>query len=124
MNKEYILELADFLETIQPGAESGFNMNWYMNKNCNDYSGHKCGTVACIAGWIALRDGQEEPAEWYTKYGAKKLGIDLDLAFKLFSPRRIWAYDATPQQAAIVLRHLANTGEVDWNVAFPSQPVV
>lgn len=124
MNKEYILELADFLETIQPGAEIGFNMRWFVSKNSDDYSGYKCGTVACIAGWIALRDGHEYTPGGYIIYGAEKLGIAAYQAVSLFAPSVIWDNAITPQQAAIVLRHFANTGEVDWDVVFPDQPVV
>ncbi len=108
--------------------------------------GHHCGTTACIAGWassflqrdgtllnearthaqMALMhsDGIGHPS-WNTHAGlaAGLLGLDSEEAERLFEPMNTdferddieWS-EVSPRQAAKVLRHLAKTGEVDWNV--------
>lgn len=108
--------------------------------------GHQCGSTACIAGWAtsyiepdgsvrmkprspdemrALVDGVPDPEllGFYGVGATKILGLDPEQAAELFEPMnnglddRDW--DAvTPRQAAKVLRHLAKTGEVSWEVAF------
>jgi len=52
-------------------------------------------------------------------YTAQKfLEIDVARADDLFQPHPLGDFqDPTPAQAAQVLRHLAKTGEVDWEVA-------
>jgi hypothetical protein len=45
MNKERLLELADFIEKLPPEA---FEMEDWVTQN-------ECGTTACIAGWACLR---------------------------------------------------------------------
>lgn len=122
MNIERINALADLIEQ-QPQSlhddQPGFNMNRFV---------HHCGTPSCIAGWAAwealqrpaniqetwregerYRDVEDEAREY--------LGIDAETAGRLF-----WGTDGiklepiTKEQAARVLRHLAQTGEVDWSI--------
>lgn len=107
---------------------------------------HSCGTVACIAGWTCLaltyggeilpqnrsseavarftRDVSGTGSEHYT--AAEVLGLSREQADELFTPmdtenlrmrNRKWDR-VKPRHAATVLRHLAETGEVDWSVAF------
>lgn len=56
------------------------------------------------------------------KTATELLGISEEQGGELFFPDdgyigkgRVAAYDATPQQAATVMRNLAETGAVDWN---------
>ena len=126
MNKENILKVADGIEKHSV-PDLGFNMRFFCielaeiddgNEGVADHSGHDCGTVACIAGWSnAIRTGgrpeeidPDEEAEW--------LGLSQGRADALFFPhlpREEWAA-ISQDQAIRTLRHLAETGEVDWSV--------
>lgn len=115
MNTDNIRRLADIIEQ-QPhttvSALSGFTMlNWT----------HDCGTPACIAGWanyLHNSDGREQ-VRMESAYRARLwLGLGEEDADELFG---IGEDDpglesVTPTHAAAVLRHLADTGEVDWSV--------
>ena len=116
MNKERIIELADFLYRLDNPRypNLGFNMeHWFCASECQrDYSGNSCGTVACVAGWAALAYGKN-PQESYYQAGIRILGLEINQATRLFSPLNS-GYKATNKQAAATLLHLAKTGEVDW----------
>lgn len=113
MNRERILALADLIEQ-QPhteiGAASGFNME--------DFT-HPCGTPACIAGWAAFMfDKEFEPGKTtmkYSEHAGMLLGLDYRKAADLFllTPG-IGLEEITPAHAATTLRHLAETGDVEW----------
>jgi hypothetical protein len=119
MNTDRIRHLADVIEA-QPhttlAAESGFNMNNWT---------HTCGTPACICGWTNyVRTGDDEGFLGDVSAAAHYLGISGRQAEELFSPEETgedgdnflsWS-DITPAHAAAVLRHLAETGRVDWSV--------
>lgn len=128
MNKDRILALADLIEK-QPHTVSlhgsGFCMNYVL---------HSCGTPSCIAGWAAWEEEGRPKAVstpdtgWSLECKAQKyLGLATsveaelsDIAYSLFYPEgdRVDLYDnITPAQAAACLRHLAETGEVDWDHA-------
>ncbi|APH74136.1 hypothetical protein [Aquibium oceanicum] len=115
------------------------------NPEVKENVGHQCGTVSCIAGWAAqflnfdgtLRDTPRKESQMVEEFGidhptyapepivaAKLLGLDELDAETLFEPMNYgpaihleWD-EVTPRQAAKVLRHLAKTGEVEWEVAF------
>lgn len=76
-----------------------------------------CGTAACIGGWTSRLFGASH------KGSADRLGLTAKQASRLFYPYDGYlkdyasAFDATPAQAAAVIDHLLNTGEVDWSVA-------
>jgi len=147
MNITVINAVAELLKNIPPKLNTGFNMGSYSQEVADsDYSTnveHKCGTTACIAGWVAeffktdgtllkrrRTDEQIQRMGYggvtpYSEVAAGILGIDDRTAYELFEPMNARPslaaadWDAvTPQQAAKVLRHLATTGEVDWKVAF------
>jgi hypothetical protein len=123
MNKERVLALAELIEK-QPhvGKEEetteGFDMaQWF----------HPCGTPACIAGWtLALKYGDWTPA-LQDKRGAggveadaaDYLGLEGTQSAQLFfvghEAEKSLA-DVTPQDAAKLLRHFAETGKVDWSI--------
>lgn len=135
MNKERILKLADHIEkmayTGPDDAGSGdypddfnaetptFNMAFYMNS---------CETAGCIAGWAAHLFGKksDKPIYDHADVAAKVLGLDWNehgeftesTPHKLFYPTLCSHNQYTPQEAAQVLRELAETGEVNWPKKF------
>lgn len=135
MNVENILKLAEVLES--PAAEEHFDMSSWLDHNGDHDLPDEitynemikdCGTVACIAGWATvLAKGDEIVKEENYEFGigADYLDLEYTQAKHLFTPgvfitvdgEEVSAYAATPKQAAKVLRHLAATGEVDWDVA-------
>lgn len=134
MNKERILAVADAIErhTI---PDLGFNMSTFHDSGLRDMSGHGCGTVACIAGWVVAlhhgpgsmtdegqvtptgRDIDDEAAALLelTPTGLDGLAGELFYAFRR-SDRFMTLSDITPDRAVRTLRHLAATGEVDWDL--------
>lgn len=119
MNKENILAVADAIEGHKiPGL--GFNMEALVEIGWPDRSGENCTTVACIAGWaVCVRHNL--PADPYS-FGVlddarEWLGLSWSKASSLFSPVGFDYFATTPAQAVRVLRHLAETGDVDWSVA-------
>jgi len=136
MNVENILKVADAIEA-RSIAWLGFNVrSWYADRNdglsgieYKDQSGHKCGTVACIAGWAtAVEIGETVLTEEFEAIRLRGkqlvnlplvstpeefLGIDEDQANDLFYGAED---DTKPEKAVRVLRNLAETGVVDWTV--------
>lgn len=109
----------------------GFNMRpYYLNAGGNyelikdtfpDQTGHMCGTVACIGGWVSLMDDPsvKEPSAIEARATAI-LGLNHDEMQSLF-----YAYGAggnsargalTDKQAVAVLRHFASNNEVRWDL--------
>lgn len=116
VNKANCLYLAALIER-QPHAEAydkhGFNMHAYN---------HDCGTPSCICGFAFsllhpgedLRKVKEETVE---RVGAEYLGLDKWQTSGLFYPDHPLQWcTITPQQAAATLRHLGETGQVEWQL--------
>lgn len=133
MNKENVLAVAECIGTATCDVNLGFNMGAFVAKWASgafDKSGRECGTTACIAGWTR-RVRTKKPVravptgnfDW-RKEGAW-LGLSEAEAHDLFCAEDE-AYgrldDITPSQAVSCLRHLAETGKVDWERAL-SAPV-
>ena len=101
---------------------------------------HTCGTPACIAGYAyslavasvddEAKDYIEHNRNWYNVASSwlndtlepdGYTRVAYNVLTNLFEPRTHtirtddW-YDITPAQAAKVIRHLADTGEVDWSI--------
>lgn len=111
-----IRKLASAIEKqphVAPSADKGFNM-WGYN--------HPCGTPSCIAGWAIYKFKSTRPGPFETKHdhAARILNLDDRRALRLFDPEHYGSMEdmrqVTPNHAAAVLRHLADTGEVDWSV--------
>ena len=108
MNRERVLKLAEWIENLAP---DDFDMTAWR---------HRCGAPACIAGHTyALFEPESFDLRGRTEYTRAKRLLDLRpiQAAGLFTPthqRRI-----TNTDAARVLRHLAETGVVDWHGAAP-----
>lgn len=131
-NREEFAALADFIEKHEV-KRLGFNMANYIAKGAGlwrqDRSGHRCNTIACLAGW-----------EWHRLHGRRlALGAksDFGLANKMYEEARdalgmtdreatylfhmdgyMGPYtlgDVTEAQAVAVLRHAVDTGVLDWD---------
>ena len=129
METERILELADLIEAGQPNLH--FNMStWGEPAWRHTATEHLCGTAACIAGWTVARFGKSgratkvdhrRPVEFHgpvSDTAATVLGLDVDVAEGLFMPcllrDGVSIGEVTASHAVRTLRHLAETGEVDW----------
>lgn len=132
MNKANILRVADAIEKgelVKRGI--GFNMEEFISGagiQSDPPTDHfrKCSTVACIAGWAysishPRRNIRSLAGTTTISEGAAHwLGLDDDTAMDLFVPTEIYDFATiTPAHAVAVLRHLAETGEVDWSVGAP-----
>ena len=132
MNVDNIRRVADAIEAAsRPEAVTklGFNMNhWYYTytkqprRSRRDMTGHNCSTLACIAGWtVVVIDDDWKPStsaiNEIDKIATELLGLSIEQANELFyalvRPMTELS-DITPALAVAVLRHLAETGEVDW----------
>jgi len=114
MNKENILAVADAIETHSV-PDLGFNMGGYFFEG-EDADDGKCGTVACIAGWTCKVLGEPSNEYEHGWTAGDHLGLDHEQRTLLFTPR---GWLGSPEifkarHAVRVLRHLAETGEVDW----------
>lgn len=139
--KSNLIDLADYLENLLINHEGdvGFEMSTFGQHEPS----HPCGTVACIAGHVVLRDNEDEDATSLAdnvlfqpdcniimKLASKILGAETEIEKvklqQLFlNYKDAWlnvavgSYDAVlPKHAANVVRHLIDTGDVDWRVAF------
>lgn len=140
VNKANVLRVADAIENSKlVKRDIGFNMAYVAERSgvyAKDKTGHHCGTVACIAGYafaikhprtsaakiraIEERTGGDADDDPIVEEARDFLGITPDESEALFFPD---AYDPDlilhnlpAEQAVAVLRHLAETGEVDWSV--------
>lgn len=125
MNRENILAVADAIEKHSI-PDLGFNMTMWLDRHPfpgQDTSGHNCGTTACIAGWaaaVSLGAADVEQVEKHLPFSVRQtakqyLALSIDQANALFEG--FSTGEEEPSQAVSVLRHLAETGEVDWNRA-------
>ena len=124
--RQRILILADTIDkcehmTIQEYSRILKRTSKYSFTMQRSYYGGNCKTPACIAGWynslfpdiemikgLGLKDGQYAdiyaPNDRYAWWDARP-----------GTPRHI-----KPKRAAMMLRHLAETGRVDWSVGADS----
>jgi hypothetical protein len=121
--RERIVFLRDFLRELP--AER-FDMRTFGRRGprgtgpaqfCVRVSGDTCSTAACIAGWANLLWAQQGQRTNAHRRAATFLGLDLDMANKLFWPSSGSGFDSTPAQAANVLDHYLTTGEISWAAA-------
>ena len=161
MNIENINKLIEHLrynnlskKTVENRKVVGFNMAiWgryiekrprYIEKDLKpgdpgyfpDYSGHGCGTTACLAGHIYLMEiGKDKFLErverteidpdYYLdetdmiERGAKYLDVSYKTASKLFGikQRHLPLKDVTLDEAIAVLENLKVTGRVNWGLS-------
>ncbi|MEL6411697.1 MAG: hypothetical protein AAFQ38_14970 [Pseudomonadota bacterium] len=119
MNKERILEAADkFAELPDENPENGlgFDMRSYLDVFQQGDLKHGCGAVCCITGWVQFWDGNR--FDWTSRNLAEHWGISHEDAWRIAHPNPERCYkDARPRHAEALLRHFAETGEVDWPLA-------
>lgn len=130
VNRENVTKVADAIENHSI-KWLGFNMDSWLEKASDRYasgrdkSGHKCGTVGCIGGWtdvIRLNLTEDSDHDQVLNLpdheSAAFLGLSAREGASLFHPYEIrdWT-KITPAHAVRVLRHLAETGKVDWSQA-------
>ena len=119
MRKDRIRKLADTIEKCEAvyGDDQGGDYKFWMGEIQFD-----CGSPACIAGWAEHIFGED--TDFDLTY---LLDISSSDEMELIEPRyKNHAYFPavrsdhpgfiTPQHAAKVLRHFAETGIVDWRV--------
>ena len=101
-----------------------FDMNYWYRKP------EGCNTVCCIGGYIAIVEmGVPDTCEDFPNYSNEVmgnfLGISTEDAEKLFYMvnREYELQEVTPPIAASVIRHLLETGVVDWNHGFNEETV-
>lgn len=118
MNRERLLKVAD---AIERGAihedKLGFNMASFKNlkaKPEEDMTGKSCGTTMCICGWVNALFAPETYAG-DTSRGAELLDLEGEQEWDLFFNREaVNTHQITAGHAVAVLRHAADTGEIDW----------
>jgi len=111
MNKEFILELADKIESLKP--KDGFSMEDFY---------HDCGTPSCIAGWALHMAGKEVDLSSCDFNKCQDNARDLlDIsesdATILFYAENAQIRRITQKEAATALRKLVETGKADWTHA-------
>lgn len=126
MNKTNVLAVASALRSSALAERGiGFNMEFCMTVNSDypDRTGHNCGTVACIVGWAyALAHPELSAAKLVERVSTAEardwLGLSRGKGHKLFYEQglTIALTDISPEHAATVLEHLAETGEVVWDL--------
>ena len=111
----------------------------YLNRNLSEFDlteFEECGSACCIAGQAVVAFGNKSGLELHmgssqdkgaavSRYASSLLGItDGDTKDGLFAAQPLHAqhYEgARPEEAAYVLRNLADTGEVHWKDVRRSQ---
>ena len=82
----------------------------------------KCNSAACIAGWTTMVFGSVRSDSSFEKQARDILDLDHDLSDRLFVPDNegdVDPYKSTALGASRVVRHLAETGMVDWSLSAP-----
>ena len=120
MDVQRILEFADLLDQLDPSV---FKMDAWLDDDVWLYGGPvTCNTTACIAGHAVFMFGSkadycnfmEKPSS-AEGIGQRLLGLTESQANDLFQDYPAYG-GIMPSQAARVLRHLAQTDEVDWKI--------
>ena len=128
MNKERILELADYVEGLDH-VESFYvteNVDFSARENPNPHQTrpfHMDHCKQCLIGQAGVLFASSLPATqyWSSLYAEEVLGLDTLISQQLFfpalhgieSPGNMLGH-ITPKSAAVVLRNLVETGRVEW----------
>lgn len=116
MNKERVLQLADLIETVED-----FDMSDYTHGPAS------CGSPSCIAGWAAWEELNRPKGLRFDEcesHATVYLELTDAQAHDLFcgSEPAAALRGITAVEAARVLRHLAETGEVRWALLTSYEP--
>lgn len=118
LNVPAVRMLADIVENQKHGNgidDTGFNMSRYNNS---------CGSPACIAGWaVWMEYGSDEDYNVTVDDVAEEAGKILGIHEPSDQMHLFLGHEfigdlpkITPKDAAKVLRHLADTKEIDWTI--------
>lgn len=128
MNAARLRETADFIEALDQWTgklRRQFDMGTFGSAIYGDGidASHECGTAACVAGWRYLMDHQamlpirstnaHYVAAHAVPYARDILELDTNQADYVFFRGTHWYPNA--QQAAALLRCLADTGRARWS---------
>lgn len=129
MNRENIKAAAELIRNTPPCA---FNLAKWAEHDTES----PCGSVACIAGTIQREHSPKDFREYMRgtgnwkkspkEFASNYLGISYIKANRLFVPCLPPKYgysDVTPEIAANALDYFAETGEINWNIAFADAEV-
>lgn len=120
MNKERLLLIAAKIEN-----DPTFGMESFVTKQL---STDVCGTPRCICGHgvyefdrstfqeITSQSVGYGRIEKWLPHGQRVFDLSYVDAHELFAPEGIDLEDITGHEAAAVIRHYVETGEVDWNL--------
>jgi len=138
MNKERLLKLADTVEKGYykfNGIQAALVMStWFENysmdtafkipehyperKDLQVEDAFKCNSMACIAGFACLLFDYENASTRrhynHEAVAAELLGLEAENASDLFCDYT--SPNVTGADAAVVIRRLVETGEVDWSI--------
>ena len=146
MNVERINQLADDLDKVQAVNSTQFSMSYWgyhMFRDIGAFDSNEtptistddlieqCETAGCLAGWATLLYGTPNDSMHPNGFAERHLELNENEAHDLFTPEehdeddsddnnanRVIYAQINAGMAAKVLRHLANTGDVDWNQAY------
>lgn len=122
MNDVQRARLVEVAEWLERGGDEykgvhEFNMRYWDVASA-------CGTLCCVGGAIEAfnREAVAElrrTRQYMTResMAAALVGIDAVEAYRLFYPDYIEQFAATAKDVAKVVRHLIDTGKVDWSKA-------
>ena len=116
MNIERLGEIATWLEAGAPEKDGavGFDMNEWGVISVGGRV-NKCGSVCCIGG-AAVQWYEKGIVGYFSDSACRVLDLDAHTGNELFYPA-FASYDKiTPAMAAIVVRDLIATGEVNWDL--------
>ena len=99
-----------------------------------DWPPGDCGTTACLAGWTVAILGDTQDFNLYEEmhdeafvlmeYAQDLLGLSSRQSDHLFTDMPYSDRLPTAWEAGLVIRHLANTGTIDWQAGRPKEPGV
>ena len=131
LNVERLHKLADVIEVQKDNSKLSQQQTWKADEGFDmRHVTHECGTPSCIAGFVFnLFGGGQMLMSGGLSTAAELLGGEYYVKTKdavelhpLFMPApRSPAWHATPAQAAQVIRHLAATGEINWDKFVPAK---
>lgn len=120
MDKQRILELADVIEKAPYAERPQYRRSNEPTLTHFNMSTFHCGSAGCIAGWTIAHWQPEALNYLDTEAIVRRAAAELDLspsqAEDLFCSDRTPAEltDIRPAEAARVLRHFVETGEIEW----------
>ena len=126
LQTETIKQLADRIEQCEEVGPGDYTPSMGLAFTMR-YATYACGAPACILGHNHAMHGRTKKGiNYYSCIPfANDLGITKDQAVELSAPKNGFAQFAalpgwtgwiTKRHTVAVLRHLANTGEVDWSI--------